>query len=162
MGNRTKEIIQRKADEVSLLSKDIKEFGSFLVFEYLGLNSEEISTLRRKVRESKSKLIVHKNNILNRTFKELKLGNSEEMTGSSAILLTNNDIKPFQDVIKLTKEKDFLKLKLAYFDNEVIEKENLKLLSSLGSKEDLLVRLSQTLLSPLYKLTFLIKNVEKQ
>lgn len=160
MGNRTKAIIEEKANSVAALSKDIKEYGSFLVFEYLGLNSEEISDLRRSLRESKSKLVVYKNNILNRTFKELQLGNSEKMTGFSAILLTNNDIKPFQNVIKLSKEKDFLKLKLAYFDNEVIEKQNLELLYSLGSKEDMLVKLSQTLLSPLYNLTFLIKNVK--
>lgn len=161
MGTRTKEIIKGKSSQVNALSKEIEEYGAFLVFEYLGLNSEEMVLLRRSLRECDAKLAIHKNNVLNRTFKNLKLNNSEEMKGPNAIVLTKRDMKPFKNVIKLSKEKDFVKLKLACFDNEIIEKENLKVLESLGSKEDILVKFARTLMSPLYKLVYLVKNIEK-
>lgn len=159
MGARTKEIIRGKEESVNLLSKEIENYGSFLVFEYLGLNSEDVSILRKKLKESDSKLVIYKNNILNRTFSKLQLKSNEKLKGANAILLTKSDIKPFQNIIALSKERETINLKLAYFANELIEKENLKLLATLGSKEDMLVKVSQTMMSPMYKFLYLIKNL---
>lgn len=159
MGTRTKEIIREKGENVDLLSKDIGDYGSFLVFEYLGLNSEDVSILRKKLKKSDSKLVIYKNNILNRAFDKLQLKSEEKMKGANAILLTKNDIEPFQNIVALAKDRETIKLKLAYFENEIIEKDNLKLLASIGSKKDMLVKVSRTMMSPLYKFLYLLKNL---
>lgn len=153
--------ITRKSEEVNFLSQEIENFGSFLVFEYLGLSAGEMNELRKNFRDSGSKLVVYKNNILNRALKKSKISFEKEMSGPNAILMTKNDIKPFQEIIKLSKTKEFLNLKVAYFENEFFDGENLKLLSSISSKNDLFIKLAQTLMSPLYKFAFLLKNIEK-
>ncbi|AEG73769.1 ribosomal protein L10 [Mycoplasma haemofelis str. Langford 1] len=152
--------IREKSALVDSLAKEIKDYGSFLVFEYLGLTAEEISQLRSQLRKIDAKLVVHKNNILYRSLQKNGISCDEEIVGPNAILLSKNDISPFQNIAKLAKDKDFLKLKLAYFDNEIIKGDNLSLLATLGSKEDLLVRFSQTILSPLYKFAFMVKNIK--
>lgn len=159
MGARTKEIIREKGESVDLLAKDIGDYGAFLVFEYLGLNSEDVSILRKKLKKSDSKLVIYKNNILNRAFDKLQLKSEEKMKGANAILLTKSDIEPFQNIVALAKDRETIKLKLAYFENEVIEKDNLKLLASIGSKKDMLVKVSRTMMSPLYKFLYLLKNL---
>lgn len=159
MGARTKEIIREKGESVDLLAKDIGDYGAFLVFEYLGLNSEDVSILRKKLKKSDSKLVIYKNNILNRAFDKLQLKSEEKMKGANAILLTKSDIEPFQNIVSLAKDRETIKLKLAYFENEVIEKDNLKLLASIGSKKDMLVKVSRTMMSPLYKFLYLLKNL---
>ncbi|XP_032746454.1 50S ribosomal protein L10-like [Rattus rattus] len=160
MGSRTKEIIEGKNRRAEELTKGIEEYGAFLVFEYLGLNAGEIAILKKKLRALDAKLIVHKNNTLNRSLRKLDLKYSEELKGPNAILLSRGNMTPFKEIIDLSKDKDFIKLKLAYLEKEVIEKENLQMLASLGSKEDLLVKLCQTLMSPLYKCAYLLKNIK--
>lgn len=159
MKTKSEERIKEKGVLVNSLSQEIKDYGAFLVFEYLGLTAEEISEMRREFRKTGAKLVVHKNNILNRSLEAAKLNYDKQITGPNAILLSKNDISSLQNVVKLAKNKEFIKLKLAYFDNVLIADENLSTLASLSSKEDLLVKLAQTIMSPLYKLAFMIKNI---
>lgn len=159
MGSRTTANIELKKVDVSNLAKEIESYGSMLVFEYVGLDASEIFSMKRKLRSYDSKMLVCTNNVINRAIQSLSIKEKSTLTGPNAILLTRNNIKPIKEMAALSKDRESIKIKLVYFEGELMENKSLQMLSSLDSKEVLLATFSQRLMTPLYKFLYLLQTI---
>lgn len=154
--------IEQKKQAVKELSENFQKHETFLIFEFKTLNAENVTALRKKLRTLDSKILIRQNNIIRRSLSNAKLFENFELKGQNAVLFAQNDIASIHEISKLSKDNEFMKLKIAKFDNTLFNPEDISTLVSLKGKDQLLSILAGMLLQPLYKLLFILKNIRHE
>lgn len=158
-----KKIIKLKEDWVSELSTQIDQSKSFIIFEYSGLTAQEITTLRKKLLESKASLKIVKNNILNRALQKSNIKDFNELVGPNAIALGNEDeIAPLREIFNISKDNDFIKIKGSYLENNFLDVEKTKAIATLPNREGMYSMLLSCLTSPIRSVMYALKAVADQ
>jgi large subunit ribosomal protein L10 len=156
-----KDVIKRKQEEVTLLSQEVKDSSSFVIFQYQGLTGSESQKVRREVFKSKGKLFVVKNTLLERALKDLnepKLLDS--LKGPNAIIFSGEDeMSPFKIVSKLAKEKKFVKIMCGYLEDKYVDSQKAIELASIPGRDGLYSMLLSMLQSPIRSVACAIKAV---
>ncbi len=168
-----------RAEKVELLKVLIEEFKStrhFIFTEYKGLNTEQINKLRQSLCTAGARFRVIKNRLAKIASKEAKLNLNEEwFRGPTAVIFCEDDyVKPIKSLFEFQKDEEnkALIIKGGYLDNREFSPEELKEISTIPSRDELLGRLSGALISPLFKfagglkfiilkLLFTLKEIEK-
>lgn len=158
-----KKIIKLKEDWVSELSTQIDQSKSFIIFEYSGLTAQEITTLRKKLLESKASLKIVKNNILNRALQKSNIKDFNELVGPNAIALGNEDeIAPLREIFNISKDNDFIKIKGSYLENNFLDVEKTKAIATLPNREGMYSMFLSCLTSPIRSVMYALKAVADQ
>ena len=114
--------INQKIKEVEELSNKIKEAKVVLFTDYRGINVEDITNLREKLRQSKTEYAVIKNNITQRAVQNCKISGLDEVfKGPTAVVIGMDDYletsKIIYDYVKNHLQGDILHLNyLKYID----------------------------------------------
>lgn len=145
------------AKNVALLNEileKLKANKSFMLVEYKGLTVEQLTKLRRMLRESENELKVIKNTLLDIALKNLNYPSFEDyLEGPNAIVYIKEDpVRAAKIVFDFAKENEALKIKCGFVDGHVFDADKLKELSKLPSREELIAKLLGSLKSPLYGL----------
>ncbi len=137
--------IEDKRQIVTELKEILSQSQLAIVIDYQGLSVAEITELRRKMRPTGTICKRAKNTLMqiaidgNRKWQPM----TEFLTGSSVFLLVQEDmkgaIKAYQDFQKVTKKTE---LRGGVFDGQALTEEDVKALSELPSKEELMARLA--------------------
>lgn len=132
----------------------VKAFGSaavtapfIVVAEYRGTKVSEVNAFRRELEKHGLQYKVIKNTLARRAFKEIGVTGLEgTLKGMTGIVLSNEDAvgsaKILKDVLKTVPQ---MQVRAGYFDNSVIAKDAVKVVSEMPSREDLLAKLLATL-----------------
>ena len=93
-----------------------------MLVDYRGLNVEEDTELRRKLREANVKYFVIKNTLLRLAAKEVGLDALDEaLHGPTAIAVSSEDaVAPAKVIADFAKENDKLEIKTGFMDGAVI------------------------------------------
>ncbi|MGI6243340.1 MAG: 50S ribosomal protein L10 [Prevotella sp.] len=135
------------------LGEKLKQYPHFYLVDVTGLNAERTSLLRRKCFEKKIKMVVVKNNLLNKALEASEIDFSElygVLKGTTAVLFTETANVP----AKLLKDKDVVKdgipaLKAAYAEEGFyVGAEKLGELAALKSKNEVIAEIVSLLQSP--------------
>jgi len=135
-------ILEQKKSVVSEISDKIKNSSSVVFFDYRGLSVEEITELRRKLRESSSDLKIYKNTLTKIATDGLNINVDEYLVGPSAIAFSEDIIAPIKILTEYAKEHKALEVKGAIVDGEVSGLDVVNKLASIPSREGLLTMLA--------------------
>ena len=158
-----KENIAQKEKEVKELAEKFKNSGLVLLVDYRGINVEDVTNLRKAVRDVNGEYAVIKNNITRRALKECGYELPEELVGPTAVIMTGEEYLPVLKVIyKFAKENDFYTIKSGVLEGKVSTVEELNTLAVLPSKEELIAKLAGCLLANVSKLAATLDAVRVQ
>ncbi|UCE51479.1 MAG: 50S ribosomal protein L10 [Desulfobacterales bacterium] len=118
-----------------------------IVTDYKGLDVATINDLRRKLREENVEFQVVKNTLLTRASAETDVGLIKEyFKGSSAVALSYDDpIAPAKVLTNFAKDHEELEIKGGVLNGQVLELNDIKTLSTMPSRDQLLGKLVSTL-----------------
>jgi large subunit ribosomal protein L10 len=153
-----KSILDTKQEKVKEILAVVKGAKALLVFDYLGIDAKELSSLRRKLHDAGAKLYITKNNIFNRAIKESGIEGFSEMSGPTALIASSGDeIISFKLIYELSQKFKFIKYKDGVLEHAHVTPANLAKIAAIPGRQELysslLSCLQGTVRNLLYTLT---------
>ena len=139
-------VLNAKKQIVSEITDKIKSSESVIVFQYQGLTVDELSELRKSLREVNSEVKVYKNTLAKRALDTLNLDMNGELNGPKAMAFGTDVIAPIKALNDFAKDHPALEMKIGIVDGEVADLAMLKKLAATPSREQLLTMLAGGLL----------------
>jgi len=157
-------ILEQKKEEVNKLTEKIKEAKAIILVDYRGINVEDVTNLRTKLRGAQIEYKIIKNNIIRRAFEECKVeGLEDTLVGPTAVVFGNEDyLEPSKIIYEYAKGNDFYKIKGGIIEGKVVAAEEIITLAKLPSRETLIAGLAGALLGNITKLAVGLDQVRLQ
>jgi len=158
-----KKIQQYKLDAVIELKERFGDVQDFIFTDYRGLNVEQITELRNKLREQNAEYKVVKNRFAKIAFHELEHeGVDDFLFGPTAIALSGEDSSPVaKTLVNMAKDLP-LKVKGGLISGSVFTSDQVEAFSMLPTKEELYAKLMATMNAPLQNLVYVINGVTQK
>ena len=159
----SKAAIAEKEKFVDAFAEDLKAAKAILVINYLGLTVEEVTNMRKELRENDVKMKVVKNTYLRRAAAKAGIeGLEDTFVGPTAVVYTDNadDItEPARIVSKYEDDFDVIDIKGGVLEGKVTSKEDIKALAAIPGREGLLSMLVSVLQAPVRNVAYAINAV---
>lgn len=159
----SKAAIAAKEELVNAFADELKDAKAILVIDYLGLTVEQVTNLRKDLRDSDVKMKVIKNTYLERAAKKVGIeGLENTFVGPTAVVYTSNadDVtEPARIVSKYEDEIEALSIKGGMLEGKVASQEEIKKLASIPGREGLLSMLLSVLQAPVRNVAYAINAV---
>ncbi len=140
-----------KEEIVQELKEKFSKIEGAALADYRGLDVEQISKLRDKLRENGLEFKVVKNNLAKIAADEVEIeGLDEYLVGPVGIALGYDDpVSPAKLIKEFSKENDKLELKAGILENTAIDQEKVKELADLPGRDELLGQVVGVLQAPI-------------
>ena len=142
------------------LTEKLSKAKAVYLTEYLGLNVEDLTSLRREFSLNNVEFKVAKNTLLKIAAKNNSMdGLNSFLSGSTAIALSYEDpTSPARVLKKFRQEHDLPVVKGIIFDGEILDGKEFKRIADLPTKNQSLSMLVSALSSPMTKLALTLKS----
>lgn len=136
-----------KAEVIKAFGEDAARAPFIVLAEYRGTKVSEVNGFRRELEKHGMRYRVVKNTLARRAFGEIGVkGLDKSLKGMTGIVLSNEDAIASAKVLKdLLKGLPTIQVRVGYFDSSVIEKDAVKVVAEMPSREDLLATLLATM-----------------
>jgi large subunit ribosomal protein L10 len=153
--------IAQKATIVEDVKVKFEAAVSAVIVDYRGLTVEEVTSLRKELRDAGVEMRVIKNSILSRAAKAAGLeGLDEVFAGPTAIAFSNEDVvAPAKIIANFAKNAEALEIKGGIIEGKVSTVEEINALASLPSREGLLSMLLSVLQAPVRNVAYAVNAV---
>ena len=131
-----------KRETVSTIVEKIKASETVIIFAYHGLTVEDVSKLRRKLRETEGEVKVYKNTLVKRALDELNLNLDEFLAGPNAILFSKSLLESIKELSEFAKANKNLNIRAGIIKGDVVSVETIGEYASIPSMEGLLTQLA--------------------
>ncbi|MGO2083655.1 50S ribosomal protein L10 [Vagococcus sp.] len=150
-----------KAQEVDVITEKFKAAASVVVVDYRGLTVDEVTSLRKQLRDANVEMKVIKNGILRRAAKNAGLeGLGDVFVGPTAVAFSNEDVvAPAKIMNDFAKDAEALEIKGGVIEGEVSSVEEIVALAKLPNREGLLSMLLSVLQAPVRNVAYAINAV---
>ena len=157
-------IIAKKAAIVEEVTEKFKTAASVVIVDYRGLTVDEVTKLRKQLRDANVEIRVIKNSILSRAAKAAGLeGLDEVFTGPTAVAFSNEDVvAPAKIIDEFSKEAKALEIKGGIIEGKVSTLEEVTALAKLPSREGLLSMLLSVLQAPVRNVAYAINALAEK
>ena len=159
----SKAAIAEKEKFVDAFAEELKAAKAILVINYLGLTVEEVTNMRKELRDNDVKMKVVKNTYLRRAAAKAGIeGLEDTFVGPTAVVYTDNadDItEPARIVSKYEDDFDVIDIKGGVLEGKVTSKEDIKALAAIPGREGLLSMLVSVLQAPVRNVAYAINAV---
>ena len=147
-------VLEAKKAQVAEVVEILKAAQTGVIVDYRGLNVEEDTQLRNKLREANVKYFVIKNTLLFRAAKELGLDALEEVLhGPTALAVSTEDaVAPAKVLADFAKSNEKLELKAGFMDGAVMSLDEVKKLAATPNRETLLAKMLGSINAPISNL----------
>src|SRR5699024_9042181 len=137
----------KKAQEVEEVAAKFSESASVVVVDYRGLTVEEVTNLRKQLREANVEMKVIKNSILSRAAEKAGLeGMKDVFVGPTAVAFSNEDVvSPAKIINEFSEEAKALEIKGGVIEGKVSSVDEIVALAKLPNREGLLSMLLSVL-----------------
>ncbi|KRM86415.1 50S ribosomal protein L10 [Lacticaseibacillus thailandensis] len=154
-------IIAEKAKVVDEVAENLKNAATVIVIDYRGLTVDQVTQLRKELRESDSKMEVVKNTYLRRAADKVGYEGLDELfTGPTAILYSETDVvAPARIGKKFAGEFETLKLKGGIIQGEQSSLEEIEQLASLPDRDGLISMVASAIQAPVRDFAYVIKAI---
>ena len=139
-------IIEQKATVVSEIKEKLENAKSVVMFDYRGLSVQEVTELRRKLRENNADYKVYKNTLTKRALDELNIDMDDYLAGPSAISFGTDEISIVKVLNDFAKDHKALELKAGIIEGKVASMDDLKRYAAIPSRDVLLTMLAAGLM----------------
>lgn len=157
--------IAAKAAKVSEVQEMIQNSAAVVVVDYRGFNVEQVTELRRNMREANVEYVVLKNGIVERAAKAAELDEQfiDMLKGPSAFAFGKDDpaapARILRDFIKKTKIGT---LKGGVVDGRFTDAKQLEAIADLPPREVLIARLLGSMKAPISKLAIALNAIKEK
>ena len=157
----SKEVIAKKSEIVDGLAKKFQDSVSVVVVNYRGVTVEEVTELRKQLREAGVEFRVVKNTYLKRAADKVGYeGLDETFTGPTAVAFSSEDVvAPARILAKFAKDIDALELKGGIIEGKVASLDEIQEIAKLPNREGLLSMLVSVLQAPVRNFAYAVKAV---
>lgn len=135
-------ILEQKKEIVNEIVDKLKNSESVIIFQYQGMTVEDLSDLRRQLKEVESDVKVYKNTLLKRAADELKINLDDFLEGPNAILFGKTLLEPIKIISEFAKTHDKLDIRVGVISGDVADLSVIKEYASIPSREGLLTMLA--------------------
>ena len=157
-----KAIIERKAGVVDEIASKLKDNSGIVFVDYRGLTDEEITELRKKLRDNDVNMKIYKNSLTKRALDKLEIALDECVIGPSAMVYSNDEVAPIKIVTDFAKKHEALSVKGGIVDGNVTSLEELSKLATIPSREGLLTMLAGGMIGLVRDLSIALDLYSKQ
>jgi len=156
--------IAKKETLVQAAAEKFESAASVVIVDYRGLTVEEVTNLRKQLRDAGVEMKVIKNSILSRAAKKVGLdGLDEVFTGPTAIAFSNDDVvAPAKIIDEFAKDAKALEIKGGVIEGKVSSVEQITALAKLPNREGLLSMLLSVLQAPVRNVAYAVKAVAEK
>ena len=135
-------ILEQKKQIVDEIINKLKNSESVIIFQYQGLTVEELSSLRRELKNVDSDIKVYKNTLIKRAADELKINLDEFLEGPNAILFGKTLLEPIKVISEFAKKHDKLNIRVGVISGNIADLSVINEYASIPSREGLLTMLA--------------------
>ncbi len=135
-------ILNAKKEVVAQITDKIKNSESVIVFQYQGLTVDELSELRKSLREVNAEVKVYKNTLLMRSLDDLNISLDGFLEGPNAILFGKNLLEPIKVIADFAKKHDKLSIRVGIISGETADLATINEYANIPSFEGLLTMLA--------------------
>ena len=123
---------------------------NLFITSFWGLSAEDMNQLRKALKNVSSRYLVVKNSITKRALESIKMDElTKHITDGVGIAFGGKDpLATAKALVTFAKTHEKLQIKSGYLDGEIIDKQKIKQISALPSREALLARLAWVINSP--------------
>ena len=163
MAEYTTKLQQYKLDAVDELKKEFNSATDCILSDYRGLNVEQITALRNKLRESGALFKVVKNRYVKIAMHDLEMPEiPEQLLGPTAMTWTTSEAGAAAKVLVEYSDNTTLTLKGGIIDGKVFDGEQIKQFSKLPTKAELLSMLLSAMNGPIRSLLYALQAVPQK
>ena len=138
---------QHNQDQVKIVQEKLDKAASMVIIDYSGADVKKLTDLRAALQEAGGEMFVTKNTLIDIAVGKGKL--TESLQGMNAVVFSYNDpVSAVKALMKFHEDTDLLEVKQGYMENKVLSVDEVKALSKLPSKEELVVMMIQRIKSP--------------
>lgn len=139
--------LSQKKDLVARLATQLSEAQITILIDYKGLDVQAITRLRYELRQAGASMEVVKNTLLNLASQNTDAALMTDFyKGPTAVVTSPMDpVAPSKILVDFAKDNEKLEIKAAAFGGKLLDKEAIKALAKMPSKEELLGKLVYTL-----------------
>ncbi len=156
----SQKILESKQAIVSELAEKMKTAASGVLVKYEGITVEDDTKLRAELRRAGVDYCVMKNTLTGRAcdmvgYSEMK----QHLNGMTAIAISQDDPVAPAKILKQYADKiESFEVKAGFVDGGVLDAKGVEALASIPSKEQLIVKMLGSLMSPLYGLAYVLQG----
>jgi len=152
--------LEQKQAVVSEVSAQLSKAQAVLLAEYRGLAVGQVTELRNRARQSGIYLRVLKNSLARRAVKGTPFEKlTEQMAGPLIYGITTDPVAGAKVLSQFSKENEKLVIKAGAMHNTLMSAQDVKMLATMPSREELLAKLVGTIQAPLSKLVRTLNEV---
>lgn len=146
MALRTKNPNRQKTEAIESIKNDVKASSAFIFTEYRGLKVEQITELRKKLRENACTYKVVRNNFARIAFEDADIKDVDSwLTGPTALAMIEEDANlAAKTLFEYAKDAPALVIKGAVVDGEIYDAKQIEAFSKLPGKKDLIAMFMST------------------
>lgn len=143
--------IERKKEQVAQLVDQMNNANSFVIVDYSGLTVEQVTNLRRELRNNACEMFVIKNNITRRAAQELGFAElADQLVGPNAVAFSYEDsVSAAKVVYDFAQENKALELKFGVVDGEYMNNDKINVIATIPSRDTLLTMIASGILQPI-------------
>lgn len=131
-----------------------KDSIAVIITDYQGLTVEQVNELRRELEKTGAQYKVIKNTLSKRVLDELKINSDMKsyFTGVTGLVFCNDYVATIKVLTNFAKKNEALEIKGGYVEAKHCTLDEIKEISKLSSKEELIAKLVGILNNPISKL----------
>ncbi len=166
---------EQKETTINQLRDELGKSQAVFVTDYMGLNVEKITQLRKSVKDAGGNYKVVKNTLLERASKDLPAHLLEDsFAGPTAVAMAFKDpVAIAKILVNFAKENEKLQIQTGVLGRQVLNADDVQALAKLPGREELLARMLSSLNAPatkfvgvfaavLRQLLYVLSAIEKQ
>lgn len=151
---------QQKIESVAELKEKLQGHHLAIATKYIGINADQVSRLRKQLRDKQVDYKVYKNTLAKRALDELNLGDAAKfMDGPTAWAFSNDPVSPSKVFKDFSKDVPQVEMLGGILDGKIVTKSQLEALASLPSREVLLSQVVGTIAAPIRNVVSAINAV---
>lgn len=154
-----KKVQDAKTKAIKDAKETLSEYNDFIFADYRGMTVEQITRLRKKLREQNATLKVMKNNFARIAFEQMEIDNvAEYLKGPTVIAMSKEDSNVVaKTLFDFAKEVPVLSVKGACVDKEILDAAKIEAYSKVPGKKELIAMLMSAINGPARQLAATIK-----
>lgn len=157
--------IEIKSEVVSEIVEKLQKSSAVVVVDYKGLTVEEVTELRKQMREAGVDYKVYKNTLVRRAAKEVGIEqfNEELLIGTNAIAFGYDDpVAPARILKGFMDSHPKMKLKMGVVEGVFYDEAKIVEMANIPSREVLIAKLLGSLKAPISNFAYLIDAIAKK
>lgn len=135
-------VLNEKKEVVAEITEKLKNSETVIVFQYHGLTVDELSELRKSLREVNAEIKVYKNTLLKRALDDLNISLDGFLEGPNAILFGESLLEPIKAIADFAKNHEKLSIRVGIISGDVADINTINEYANIPSFEGLLTMLA--------------------